>query len=79
MPKTGIRTGGQRVAYPGKERKSINLQLTKTASAILDDVKTVQLERNFKVVNRKPSTGDVFEAYLRKVGTKITLPKPTRA
>ncbi len=78
MPNPVRRTGGQRVAYPGKERKSINLQLTKTQRLILRKVKAQQKKQNFKDVNREPSTGDVFGGYLEIFGTQLILPPPRR-
>lgn len=70
-------TGGQRVAYPGKERKSINLQLTKAARLELLRQKREQLRHGFKGVKRLPSNGDMFEAHIWKT-PDIVLPEPRR-
>lgn len=72
------RPGGQYVAYPGKNPKPMNAQLTDAGRAILKQVKSAQMKGPFKRVKRPPSTGDVFEGLLRQFGTQLVLPSPGR-
>ncbi len=80
MARTKVqRGGGQHVAFPNKEPRSVNAQLTTEGHKILSRVKRAQRGLNFKHTDRDPSTGDIFEGLLRQFGTDLVLPEPSRA